>query len=146
MSKNTFIVSFILILLAGLASCQKTDSQITEEQLDTIYTVSVSSKLKQGLARLVEIYDREGKQSATVFASENGIFVEEGKVNVHIYTIGDESEVFVDDLQELDINQFNASSLNNVIQATVTIEQLLVIAEQDFVLYIMPMSKTYVIP
>lgn len=95
---------------------------------------------------LVEIYICEGDQAAITFASESKIPLEGDRVNILIYTTGDFSEAFVDDLKELGFDQFNTSSFANVVWASVSIKQLLQLAEQDFVLYVTLPPKTYVVP
>ena len=145
--KSTWAFSCVVfVLLVCIASCQKRDTEGKQDPHEGVSTVSVSSKLKQGLAGLVQVYDREGEQSAIVFAEENGMAIEGNRVSVRVYTMGTSSDVFVDDLRGLGIDQFRVSSLNNAIHANVTMEQLAVLAEQDFVVYVAPTPKTYIVP
>ena len=107
----------------------------------SIVTVSGYPKLKQGLARLVEVYHNDGSQPAYSYATENGIVIEDGKIYVHIFTEGDSSEVYVDVFRELNIGQINTSSQNNIVQAFVSVEQLVKLSEQRFVIYIVPATR-----
>lgn len=138
-------VAVFLLLIASLSACNPDDAQ-TETPQDQACASIASAKLKQGLATLVDTYACEGEQSATVFATENGIDMEEGRVQVHIYTAGDRSEAFAADLKELGLDEFNASSLHNIVWANLPIEKLQELAGQEFVIYIVPVPTTVIQP
>jgi len=135
----------VLLLLTSLSACNLNDDQ-TETEQSRACASSSSPKLKQGLAALVDTYNCEGEQSAIVFASEKGIALEQGRVPVHIYATGDRSEAFVADLRELGLDNFQASSLHNIVWASLPLGRLQELAEQDFVVYIDPAATTRVEP
>jgi hypothetical protein len=94
----------------------------------------------------VEVYKCDGEAASESFALDNGWTVENGEMGVLIHTKGMSGEVYVDELNALGIDQYAASSLSNVIRVTVPIGQLPELAEQEFVLSIVPPSTTYVVP
>jgi hypothetical protein len=142
---SSAIFGVFLLLLASLSACNLNEDQTDAQPEETCASIA-SDKLMQGLADLVDTFYCEGEQSAIVFAKRNGITLEQGRVPVHIYTRGDRSEAFVADLDELGIEEFNASSLHNIAWANLPIERLQELAEQDFVIYIVPEPTTVIEP